>query len=560
VAIDRHWRATQESTPGDSPAGWRVLGAPFGKEPANATVDAVSVAPTAGGVAALSIVDRALNDGSEERRRAIDKGIAWLDQNFSTAEAPGSPIDWYFVMWTMQRVGKAAGRSIFNDVDWFREVTPLVIDRQQAGTWYSSAFRGDASMPTAMAMLYLAEALDPVAVARVEHDFGWDEEMTGLSRFTQYASDRYEHNTTWTTTSLSRPLGELMSYPMLFVSATEALNFTAPEVAKLRDYVAAGGLLLLNPSDPSTPVGRSFKALLEKIAPGREMATIEPDDTIYDIHREVRPSVRMQAVGSAVRPWAIWFIKDLNEDLATGRGESDAMVTLSNLYLYRVGRNPRRTRLDSPHLPAITAPARRVSVARLTHDGDYDPEPAALDQLGRYLVASHGTGLDVSTVAPGSLSDSVDVAFLTTTGDGSLGSAEAEAIRRWCEAGGTLMVDAAGGSAEAVDAARAMLSEIFPDQTPLPISPASPILTGRGLPLNASDRSTVEYRLYTLQQGVLTDRPRLSTIEIDGRDAVIFSAEDLTTGWAGLEHWGINGYSIDDARGLGANAVLAGKR
>ncbi|MEM9251906.1 MAG: hypothetical protein AAGB29_06110, partial [Planctomycetota bacterium] len=47
VAIDRHWRATQESTPGDSPAGWRVLGAPFGKEPANATVDAVSVAPTA---------------------------------------------------------------------------------------------------------------------------------------------------------------------------------------------------------------------------------------------------------------------------------------------------------------------------------------------------------------------------------------------------------------------------------------------------------------------------------------------------------------------------------
>ncbi|MEM1208804.1 MAG: DUF4159 domain-containing protein [Planctomycetota bacterium] len=559
-AIDRHWRATQQKTPGDQPAGWRIAGMPFGQEPDGARVDEVSLVPTAGGVAALSIVDRVLADGSEERRKAIDKGVAWLDRHFTTAESPNDRIDWYFTMWSLQQVGKASGRSVFNDVDWFRDITPLIIQRQRNGLWYSEAFGNDPTMPTAMALLYLASALDPVAVARVEHGSGWDDEIGGLGRFTRYASDRYERDTHWTTTDLSRPLTELLDYPMLFIGATDALNFSDAQVDKLRDYVQAGGLLLLNPSDPKAAVGRSFRTLLEKIAPGREIATIEPEDTIYDIHREVRPSVRMQAIGSDVRPWAIWFIKDLNEDLAKSRGESDALVTMSNLYLYRVGRNPRRTRLDSPHLAAAPSPSRTVSAARLSHSGDFDPEPAALDQLSRYLAANHRTGLDVTTVAPGSLSDSVDIAFLTTVGDGVLDADEAEAIRRWCEAGGTLVMDAAGGSAEAVAAAEAMFATIFPDRTPVPISPASPLLTGQGLPDKASDRSSVEYRLYTLQQGVLTDRPRLSTVTLDGRDAVIFSAEDLTCGWAGLEHWGINGYTIDDARGLGANAVLGASR
>jgi len=561
--IDRHWRATQQPTPDDEPAGWRLAGRPFASDDGLAGFDAEpSVLTTAGGVAALGIVNRVLNDGSDARQRAIDKGVAWLDDHFTLELQESEFFDWYFGMWSIQQVGRATGRAQFNDIDWFYDITPLVLKNQRQGLWYSQAFEGrnehttDPTMPTAMAMLYLASALDPVAIARVEHDFGWDDHPRALGTFTRYATQRYERDTHWTTTRLSRPLTELLNYPLMFIGATEALNFTDDQVAKLRDYCRAGGLLILNPSDPSAPVGRSFKRLFDAMEPDRAMATIEPDNTIYAIHREVRPSVRMQAIGSGIRPWAIWCLKDLGEDLANSRGESDALVTLSNLYLYRVGRNPRRTRLTSAYLPDAPASGRAINVARLRHDGDFDPEPVALEQLSRYLSANHQASLRVSTLDPTALSDSTSVAFLTTAGDGELTSSQAAAIRRWCESGGTLILDAAGGSGEAVTSAEAMLAAIFPDRTSVPISPRSPVLTGQGLPGNAVDRSSVEYRLFTLQQGVLTDRPRLSTVEVKGRDAVVFSAEDLTCGWAGIEHWGINGYTIDDARGLGSNAVL----
>jgi len=559
--IDKHWRATQQPTDGDAPAGWTLDGRPPGEDNADPPADPPAVLPTAGGVAALSIVDRVLDDDDNARRRAIDKGIAWLDRNFTTQPSDDGIIDWYFGMWSIQQVGRVSGRAQFNGVDWFRDITPLILANQRNGLWYSDAFQvrddPDPTMPTAMALLYLASALNPVAVARVEHDFGWDDHPRALGAFARYATQRYERDTHWTTTSLDRPLVELLDYPMLFVGATEAVDFTDAKVDKLRDYCHAGGLLILNPSDPKGAVGRSFKRLFDQIAPGRAMATIEPDNPIYAVHREVRPSVRMQAIGSAVRPWAIWCLKDLGEDLADSRGESDALVTLSNLYLYRVGRNPRRTRLTSAYLADTPAPGRTINAARLRHDGDFDPEPVALPQLSRYLAARHDASLRVSTLDPAALSDSTSVAFLTTAGDGALTASQADAIRRWCASGGTLILDAAGGSGEAVAAAEAMLAAIFPDRGPVPVSPRSPILTGRGLPGHAVDRSSVEYRLFTLQQGVLTDRPRLSTVPIDGRDAVVFSAEDLTCGWAGIEHWGINGYTIDDARGLGANAVLS---
>jgi hypothetical protein len=553
VGIDRHWRLTQQQTPNDAPAGWRIDGHPPQHPDATGSP---SVFATAGGVAALTLTDRLLDTDRVPRRRAIDKGLAWLDQHFTAQRDDDAIIDWYFGMWSIQQVGLATGRARFNGIDWFRDITPLILRNQHDGLWTSAAFGDDPTMPTAMAMLYLATALDPVAIARVEHDAGWDDRLHALTHFTRTISDRYEHDTHWTTTPLDRPLQTLTEYPMLFLAATEAIDLTSAEIDTLRDYCHAGGLLILNPSDPSGAVGRSFRSLLQALAPGRPTRTIEPDDPIYQVHRDVRPSIRMQAIGTDVRPWAVWTLRDLGGPLAQGRGDSDALSTLSNLYLHRVGRNPRRTRLQSTYLPPQPDTPRVVRAVRLQHDGDHDPEPAAIEQLARHLAAHHGLTLQHDTRDASALTDDTRIAFLTTPGNGSLTAEQAAAIRAWLQRGGTLILDAAGGSADAVAAAEAMLAAIAPDRPPSPIASGSPIVTGRGLADDPADLSSVAYRLYTLQQGVMSDRPRLVTVAIEGRDAIVFSAEDLTAGWAGVEHWGINGYAIDDARRLGANLVL----
>ena len=44
---------------------------------------------------------------------------------------------------------------------------------------------------------------------------------------------------------------------------------------------------------------------------------------------------------------------------------------------------------------------------------------------------------------------------------------------------------------------------------------------------------------------------------LDDREAVLFSPEDITTGLAGLQHWGIAGYDPESARRLVVNGVLS---
>ncbi len=50
--------------------------------------------------------------------------------------------------------------------------------------------------------------------------------------------------------------------------------------------------------------------------------------------------------------------------------------------------------------------------------------------------------------------------------------------------------------------------------------------------------------------------PRLMVVEINGRPAIILSAEDITCGLAGFDHWGIFGYSPESARKLVVNSCL----
>ena len=70
------------------------------------------------------------------------------------------------------------------------------------------------------------------------------------------------------------------------------------------------------------------------------------------------------------------------------------------------------------------------------------------------------------------------------------------------------------------------------------------------------DMGRVRFRPYALRSMGPVNTPRLQSIEIDGRPAVIFSGEDVTCALAGLKHWGIFGYLPDSARKLAANSIL----
>ena len=64
------------------------------------------------------------------------------------------------------------------------------------------------------------------------------------------------------------------------------------------------------------------------------------------------------------------------------------------------------------------------------------------------------------------------------------------------------------------------------------------------------------YRPYAARVGSVKDSPRLRAIELNGRAAVIFSAEDLSAGMVGEPIDGIAGYSPATATELAVRIVV----
>ena len=571
-AVDAHWRKTQQQTPDGEPAGWAVnmFNVDRGEEQddnddeENAFQNRVSGPMTAAGVATLTLTERYIygpertNPDEQNVSKSLRKGIDWLDNRFALDNSDPSA-DWFYYMWTMQRVGQATGYRTFNGVDWFREVTAEILNRQddETGLWTDPSGQQGPLVSTGFALLYLSNSYAPLAVSKIRFDGEWNNRPHDIWNFVEHASDQYEVRTSWQIVELDQPVYQLIESPMLFLATDEGFELSTEEVDQLRAYIDAGGMLVLNPDQPGAEVARSFKNLTQTLYPDLQMQDVSTDHPIYSVHQKLRPNVRMKMMSNGIRPLIVQFTRDIGEGLQKNEvGRSESFVALSNLYLYTIGLNPRRTRLDSDYLVPGTdvQTVNTIKVARLTHNGQHNPEPAALPQLKAMMRRQHATNVQLSTVAPNELSDQ-RVAFLTTLGDAELTDTQADSIRRWLENGGTLWVDAAGGAKNAAENARSLVRKIMPDAAPTPLQSLSPIISGRGLHDGYNNRR-IQYRYYALREMGPVTSPRLQTIRINDRPAIIYSPEDITAGLAGAEHWGVFGYTIRSARRLVANSLM----
>ena len=568
--IDKHWRLTQQKTPDDQPAGWAVgmlhgLGMRDADQPITTNTRTTVTGPmTAAGVATLTLTERYLNGpklvepGRDNVSLELRKGLRWLDENFDPAQSPGA--DWFYYMWTIQQVGKASGRRTFNGIDWFRTVTAELLNRQGPdGLWEDPNGQQGKLLSTGFALLYLANALEPIAVSKLKFDGAWNNRPNDLWNFAEYASDVYEVDTAWQVVGLDQPLHELADSPLLYLATHEPFTLSRDELDRLREYIEIGGMLVINPEAPINRLQASIDALIIELFPDKALEPVTDSHPFYDLHTKLRQNTQMQMVHNGVRPLIVVFNRDIGRGLQSNdpKRHADSFAALSNVYLYAVGTEARRTRLASNYLvPPDNRTGERLAVARIHHDGEFNPERAALSQLDIYMAQENGIDLDVQVLPPDQLADQ-HIAFLTTTGDDALSDEQAKALREWVEAGGTLWLDAAGGTTQAVQSANAMLMKAFPGYQVLPLDQDSPIITGENLVFGSHDARRVTYSRFAQRQMGQMTTPRLQAITIEGRVAVIFSPEDLTAALAGIEHWGVFGYSPESARKLAANGILA---
>ena len=597
--IDAYWRMTQRPPKSEDPdqtregatlaaSGWSVAppqatgrdALPFNKR--------ISGPMTAGAVSVLCHTERMLRGEDyklgDRLSPQLRRGVAWLDSNFALRDSQEQE-DWYYYMYQIQNVGRATGYRTFNGVNWLRQVTAELLRRQRRdGFWTGPKGK---LLSTGFALLYLARANDPVAISKLRWKRQVDPSSTGrgskhrpapapapaadpivvegrwnnrphdIWNFVEHISDQVEASTTWQIVEPDQPVHELIESPLLYLSTNKKFRFSDAQIDNLRGYIEAGGLLITNP-EGATPADmvRSVRDLAQQLFPGRELAKVDKDHPFYHLHRQVSLGHPMLMIDNGLRPLMVHMLRDISADLQKNQTEGNGFKVLTNIYLHATSMFPRRPRLHSNFIvrlndePRVTLPA-----ARLRHSGTFDPEPNALRQLRAVLANDHDVELEydpkgISATALGRHK----LAFLTTTGDGHLTPQEAQAMRRWVEAGGTLWIDAASGSEQASANVQAMFKSIVPGARPVQLPREHPIISTTAA--DGGRKDTVRYRFYALRTMGPTRHARLFVYLVGNRPAIIYSLEDLTCGLAGLDHWGIFGYSPQSARRLVVNGAL----
>lgn len=545
---------------------------------------------TAGGLVNLFICQEFLdpNKNAECQGNAqhpnIDAAIQWLGQNLRAQGAMG------YTLFNLQRDGFESGLVQFGDYDWYTEgADGLVRSQTPNGPWPGG--NGGTEVNTAFCLAFLALGRAPAVLNKLQYEnalaaggngggaafgkdkFGhWAQRPRDAANITRWIEKRLHKRLNWQVVNLAMPMEILHQSPILYISGNQKLAFTPEQLDTLRRYVLEGGMVVGNPDCGSKEFADSFKQLGESLFPDYAFRPLSASHPIYE--DELFPAAAdkklpaLSALGNQAREFFILFGADdpgrawqlLPQTLHNGIGAvgsalpKDELYHLAgNLYYYSTERGLLRDKKKTWILPEQPPADKKLTVARLAYDGNWDPEPFGWDQMRQYLRGTQQLELDMPRVHLGSGELDIakyNIAYLTGTAAMELTDKQRQELKQFAYEGGVLIVDAAGGSPAFVKSAEEELQKAFGRDLEV-VPPGHPVFT------IAADCSTVKYRDKAKKTlGAAFDKPLLKQIDEGGRVRVFFSPLDLSVALVGQPIDAINGYSPESAMPLMMNMLM----
>lgn len=197
-----------------------------------------------------------------------------------------------------------------------------------------------------------------------------------------------------------------------------------------------------------------------------------------------------------------------------------------------------------------------MPVARLKYEGNWDPEPGAWGRFARAFQWQTNFGVAVQPVELRALKDvgadaATQVAHLTGNAAHTFTDEDVAAVKAFVEGGGTLLVDACGGSQPFYESVRDdLLARAFPGAKGEKVAQDHPLLW----PAGETESLSPKVRAYATEV-FMGDVPEISVIQA-GKGRVVVSPIDLTSGLLGTNTWGIAGYEPGSAQAIVRNVLL----
>jgi hypothetical protein len=560
AAPGAYWKATDDF--------WRAQQRPDGGWSYSTIAAALpsTASMTAAGVASLYVCDEFLNRTPSLKPRedpAIEKGMAALLKDFDPKSA-----DFYY-LYGVERVGLASGHKFFNRKDWYREIAVNILKRQKPDGSFTAMYPGEnPERNTCYALLLLARGRAPILMNKLEFNGDWNLRPRDSANVHHHLSRQLERHMNWQSVPIDVTPQQWLDAPILLITGAADPKFTPDDIDKLRQYVRAGGVILSVPQGPGTEFpdavkGYALQMLGEQPAPETAFRELPATHPLFSVSGKMDKPPKLMGISNGVRELWIHSTVDLSATWQSRNMEDKAPWEFPvMLFSYVAGKEELKSKLQTLSVPLPEKVAtREVTVVRLKHGGNWNPEPEAWPRLVKLLAldgAAEMTLKEIPATDLAGLPNTPAMVHLAGAGKLVLSPEEQKAIKAYVEAGGTLFVEAIGGNAEFSTSAATLVKEMFPPAT-LKLLPADYTLFKGDFTRDTVKIPEVKYRRFSaFPQG--QKAPRLEYMTINKRVAVFFSGEDITSGLLGTNTWGISGYVPADSIKIARNLVLYAAR
>jgi hypothetical protein len=515
----------------------------------------------------------------DEVDAALGRSFDWLVRGDNAVTVDGAHKVYVgYTLFGLERVGLETGYKYLGGHDWYPELARKVVDSQSAnGSWgKSDQPTADTLIDTAYGVLFLARGRHPVMMNKLQldppgrSDHGeWDNRPRDLANLAAFTSRELERPVQWQVVPLDRDPADWSDAPILYLASNAALKLSDAEVAKLRTFVDAGGMLFTQADDGAQGFNAYVDKLASRLYPGRPLKELPRDHELYTLQYQIpfakRPRLRGMTDAAGRLVWV-----HSPTDLAVS-WQQRAVVTKReafevgvNLFAFAAGKSDLRYRLEPRAIPAPSvAPAATVSLARVNVDGLRDPWPGAFPRFSHYLYGETSLGLATVEATPAKLNEAGGprLAHLYLPLGASLSDADAAALRQFVTSGGTLIVESPGATNPGAvrprttvtgDHLGSALAGVFPDAKFEPVTESHAIV-------NAT-RPGME-KLWPLKvrpyvtRSVGEDVPPVRVADVGG-GRVIHLPLDVSNGLLGCAEWGVMGYEPATAQALVKNVLL----
>ena len=495
---------------------------------------------------------------ADSEYKPITKGLTWLGENFSASRNPRKNAWYFYWLYSIERVGLASGLKYFGTHNWYAECVDALTPMQDIGT---GAWLGDrsnspqATYQTAFAVLFLARGRHPVLINKLRYPGRWNTRPRDCANLTDWLSWNFERQVSWQVIDINSDVSQWHDAPILYISGSGTWEPEDEQIKRLRTYVLQGGTIIAESAGNNSSFTTAVRKVSRRMFPNLPLERLPDDHPIYGMYFKPKGTTGLHAVSNGLRLMMIHSPAELSRDLQIGKRKDnvETFELLANFYMLATDKGTLRPR-GTTHWPKRRkfTPAATINVTRLKFEGNYDPEPLAWDRLSTIMANRHSIKLNVSSpIDITKLDASVQpIAVMTGAGKFQLTEAQIGSLMKYFRDGGTLIIDAAGGS-------RKFDRSVFKQILTLPQDAIEgPLASKHQIYQWPEPIKKVSYRReFALSLGKARREPRLRAVTSNGRVAIIYSREDITSGLVGYNFYGIRGYSPDSAVNLMINLV-----